>query len=144
MRKTLLTFIDDFARNGDDLAFSHRTGLRTVRWKRQEVAANAYRFARELEARGIEKGERVLVWAENRPEWVVAFFGCLLRGVIVVPLDLQSAAGFAERVRLQTEPKLLLYSGETAAELAARMPSLHLETMVREIALHSGERISPL
>jgi long-chain acyl-CoA synthetase len=53
----------------------------------QTVADLAGRFAAELAARGIEKGDRVLIWGENGGPWVAAFFGCLLRGVVAVPID---------------------------------------------------------
>lgn len=143
MRKTLLTFLDDFAGDGGEtLAFIHKTGLRTVRWTRREIAANAYRLARELAARGVEKGDRVLIWATNSPEWVVAFFGCLLRGAIVVPLDVQSAAGFVERVRQQTAAKLLLYGGDLPAEFAADLPRLALENLRDAIAHHSDAPVT--
>ena len=56
-------------------------------------------FARELEARGIGKGDKVLIWGENCAEWVVAFFGCLLRGAIVVPIDKIAAPDFASAYR---------------------------------------------
>ena len=44
-------------------------------------------FARMLEARGIIKGERVMLWGENSAQWIASFFGCVLAGVIVVPID---------------------------------------------------------
>ena len=40
------------------------------------------RFAALLEDRGIFKGDRVLLWDENGAEWVAAFYGCMLRGVM--------------------------------------------------------------
>jgi long-chain acyl-CoA synthetase len=49
-----------------------------------------------------------LFWSENSPEWIVAFYGCLLRGAVVVPLDLKSAPDFAARVQQQVAAKLLL------------------------------------
>ncbi|HAF15729.1 MAG TPA: AMP-binding protein, partial [Blastocatellia bacterium] len=94
MPKTVASYLDDFLSRGNETAFAHRHGLRVKRWSYRQIAKTAMRFARELEARRIAKGDRVLLWAKNSPEWVSAFFGCLLRGVIVVPLDLQSEPGF--------------------------------------------------
>src|SRR5882672_531170 len=91
MPKTVVNYLDDFLSRGNETAFAHRHGLRVKRWSYRQIATTAMRFARELEARRIAKGDRVLLWARNSPEWVSAFFGCLLRGVIVVPLDLQRA-----------------------------------------------------
>ena len=63
-----------------------------------------------LEARGITKGDRVMLWGENSAQWVAAFFGCALGGVIVVPMDDGAAADFAMRVFQQVEAKLLVAS----------------------------------
>src|SRR5579884_4094250 len=35
---------------------------------------------------GINKGDRVAILSENRPEWTVADFACLLIGAVVVPI----------------------------------------------------------
>src|SRR5215203_7361018 len=108
MRETLLSFLDDFITRGDEIAVVHWRGLRISRWSYPRLAACAFQFARELEARSISHGDRVLFWSENSPEWIAAFYGCLLRGVVVVPLDLKSAPDFAARVQQQVSAKLLL------------------------------------
>jgi hypothetical protein len=99
MRKNLLSFLDDCEKHGSETALVHRRGLRVSRWSYSKLRTTAFQFARELESRNISKGDRVLFWAENSPEWVAAFFGCLLRGVIVVPLDFESAPDFATAVQ---------------------------------------------
>ncbi len=53
-----------------------------------------------------EPGDRVLLWAENSAEWIAAFYGCLLRGVLAVPLDAIGSAEFAARVAADVAPKL--------------------------------------
>src|SRR5215217_4507093 len=83
MRSTINSYLEDYVRRGGETAFAHRRGLRLVRWSYRRVAETAYGFARELEARGVGKGERVLLWAANGPERVAAFFGCVLRGAVV-------------------------------------------------------------
>ena len=50
-----------------------------------EVAAAARAFAARLRAAGIAKGQAVAIWSENRPEWIVALWGCLLEGVVARP-----------------------------------------------------------
>ncbi len=84
------------------------------RWTYGEVLAMSYRFARELEARGIGKGDKVLIWGENCAEWVAAFFGCLLRGAIVVPIDKIAAPDFAARVAQQVDAKLCVGSAQNS------------------------------
>ncbi len=139
VRKNLLSFLDDCLKHGSQTAFAHRRGLRASRWSYSRLRTTAFQFARELEARNIAKGERVLIWAENGPEWVAAFFGCLLRGVIVVPLDFESSADFALRVQQQVEARLILYSGDVLRDFKPPLPSLSLEELSDSVALHSIE-----
>src|SRR5512143_1316365 len=94
----LVDYLEEFRRRGPEMAYAHRRGYRILRWSYGEVAEAACRFARELEARGIAKGDHVLLWGENCPEWVAAFFGCILRGAVAVPMDAIAAPEFAGRV----------------------------------------------
>jgi len=48
---------------------------------RVRQAAGAYREA------GIQKGDRVAIWAPNSAEWVIAAFGLLTAGGILVPVN---------------------------------------------------------
>src|SRR5215216_4149802 len=139
MRETLLSFLEDCAARGEQTAVAHWRGLRISRWSYARLASSAFQFARELEARGIGRGDRVLFWSENSPEWIVAFYGCLLRGAVVVPLDLKSAPDFVERVQQQVSAKLLL--GE---QPQAQIPRLAISTLEDQIARHSNQRYSPI
>lgn len=139
MRKNLLSLLDDCEKHGTQTALAHRRGLRVARWSYARLRTTAFQFARELETRNISKGDRVLFWAENCPEWVAAFFGCLLRGVIVVPLDFESSTEFAARVQEQVGAKLILSSGERLRDSKLKLPRLFLEELDRILAIHSAE-----
>ena len=54
---------------------SHATIAERVRW-----------VALGLRALGIQRGERVALLSENRPEWLIADYGCLTAGVADVPV----------------------------------------------------------
>lgn len=133
-RETLLSFLEDAIARGDEIAVVHWRGLRISRWSYAQLATCAFQFARELEAREIGAGDRVLFWGENSPEWIAAFYGCLLRGAIVVPLDLKSAPDFVARVQQQVSAKLLL-SDQPQPQL--RVPHLPLGNLADAIANHS-------
>jgi long-chain acyl-CoA synthetase len=138
-RGTLLSFLDDCIAHGEQTAVAHWRGLRTSRWSYARLAAAAFQFARELEAREIGAGDRVLFWGENSGEWIAAFYGCLLRGAVVVPLDLKSATDFVERVQQQVSAKLLLADNEQL-----QLPRLAFNSLEDHIARHSSERYSSL
>ena len=135
-RSSVASYVDDFAARGDEIAFEHRRGLRTVRWSYARVASCARRVARELEARSIGRGDRVVLWGESSAEWVAAFYGCALRGAVAVPLDESGTADFAARVVEQVSPKLLLLGREQRGRLAGA-PALELELLEDEVARHA-------
>ena len=136
MRETLLTFLDDCRAHGAQTAVAHEVGVRLSRWSYARLASSAFQFARELEARSIGAGDRVLFWGENRPEWIACFYGCLLRGVVVVPLDLKSAADFVARVQQQVSAKLLL-TDDPQSQL--NVPRLAFNRIADLLAQHSDQ-----
>ena len=134
VRQTLATLVDDFERHGKQTAVVERRGLRTERHSYGQLATLSRRFAHELAKRGIHKGDRVLIWGPNRVEWIAAFFGCLLQGVIAVPLDDAGSTEFARRVEAEVGPKLIVASAEHAHQLRSPSPTLTLEGLVNEIS----------
>jgi long-chain acyl-CoA synthetase len=96
----------------------------------------ASRFRRELELRGISKGERVVIWAPNSAEWVGVFLGCLLSGVVVVPLDDIATVDFALRVCQRVGARLLVCSREHAQP---SLPTMIFEDLANILARHSPD-----
>src|SRR5207253_9921311 len=47
-------------------------------------------------------------WSENRPEWIIALWGCLLNGTIAVPIDYRASPDFLSRVAHIVDARLLL------------------------------------
>lgn len=106
-RPHLASLVDDFKRHGNQIAIVSRRGLRKDASSYQSLADLAGRFAAELDRRGIVKGDRVMIWGENGAPWIAAFFGCILRGVVAVPIDVAGSVTFAERVAQEVSPKLI-------------------------------------
>ncbi|MFZ0792547.1 MAG: AMP-binding protein, partial [Candidatus Korobacteraceae bacterium] len=139
-RTTILEYLDNFRKHSREVAYVHRRGYRTQRWTYGEVVANAHRFARELEARGIGQNDKVMIWGENCAEWIAVFFGCLLRGAIVVPVDKIAAPDFAQRIAQQVEAQLCVGSAQNQVP---GVPWLILETLCQEIAARSDSPVAP-
>jgi len=108
-------FLAHFQRYRNERAYGQRRGYRMEWFTYGQVVEMASRFARELEARQIAKGDRVMLWGENSGEWVGAFFGCVLRGAVIVPMDDGASADFAHKVSRQVQAKLLVCSQKHAA-----------------------------
>jgi long-chain acyl-CoA synthetase len=76
-------------------------------WTWQRVAHEARTLARALGARGIRPGDRVLLVAENRPEWAIADLAIMAAGAITVPAYTTNTA--------ENHAYLLNHSGAAAA-----------------------------
>jgi long-chain acyl-CoA synthetase len=117
-----------FAAHGDERAYGQRRGYRTEWFTYSQVLEMAFQFSGELAARGIGQGERIMLWGRNSAEWVVAFLGSALVGVVVVPMDDAAAPDFAMRVFRQVEAKLLICSREHDTQI--RTESLRSFTLI--------------
>jgi long-chain acyl-CoA synthetase len=123
-------FLANFRAHRDERAYGQRCGYRMQWFTYGDVLEMALSFAADLEVRGIGKGERVMLWGENCAEWVAAFFGCALRGVVVVPMDDGASADFASRVSGQVEAKLWVCSRKHAQHASeSAIPPVVLEDL---------------
>jgi len=106
-RRTLIEFFDDFSRTDADFLV-YDDGYRAWSYTYADVAAAARGFAARLRDAGIGKGEAVAIWSENRPEWVVALWGCVLEGVVLVPIDYRTSAAFLKQVASIVDARAIL------------------------------------
>ena len=96
-RETLVHFFDDFAHLRVPFLV-HDDGYRSRSWTYEEVGRRARAFAAYLTAHEITKGQKILIWSENRPEWLIALWGAILAGVVVVPIDYRVSLDFVRRI----------------------------------------------
>jgi len=110
-RETLNDYFHTVAsRRGEYLVYDD--GYRPRSYSYADLARAAGNFAARLEAAGIGAGGKVILWSENRPAWVAAFWGCVLRGVAVTPVDERHSVDFLARVARAVEPKAILVGEE--------------------------------
>jgi long-chain acyl-CoA synthetase len=131
-RENLLSLFREFERFGEDIALVQRRGYRREMWTYRKLTGVALACALELNERGVRSGDRVLLWGPNSAEWTAAFWGCLLRGAVAVPMDDGAALDFARRVARDAGVKLIFCSREKAA-LDPAIPRLVLEDLADSV-----------
>jgi long-chain acyl-CoA synthetase len=122
-RKNLLSLFAHFARYAGDAAVIQRRGYRREKMTYGELYANALFWSHALAGRGILSGDRVLLWGPNSSEWVACFWGILLRGGVVVPIDAAAAPDFVQRAIKNAGVKLILRDRQQT-ELPGAPPSM--------------------
>ncbi len=110
--QTLVELLPRIRELGKREALRYHNGYRTWRLSYAALYERIAAFARYLEARGFQKGDRLLLWGENSPEWVSVFWACLARGVEVVPVDYHSSPALAGRIQREVQARLLVAGEE--------------------------------
>ena len=120
-RDTLLDFFEDFA-SSDDVFLVHDDGYRVRQATYREVASASRAFAARLAGANIGADDKVAIWSENRIEWVVALWGCLLRRVVLVPVDFRASGDLLARITTIVQAKAVLLGEETHAPAGLAAP----------------------
>jgi long-chain acyl-CoA synthetase len=117
---SLPRYLLSLAALGERTALIEQHLYRASRISYAELIGKASAFHRELERRGIGRGDRVMLWGAAGIGWAAAFYGCVLAGAVVVPLDAAFSSELAAKVLGQTQAALLCTDHEDAPG-AARM-----------------------
>jgi long-chain acyl-CoA synthetase len=133
VRSDLASLVEEFRRHAAETAVVDHRGNRRYATSYGELAELAGRFAAELDRRGVVAGERVVLWGENSAEWIGVFFGCVLRGVIAVPLDAAGLSEFANRVVKDVSPKLVVGDRGLVDLVVADVPRLVFSELRAEL-----------
>ncbi|MGV9335908.1 FadD3 family acyl-CoA ligase [Nocardia sp. NPDC003726] len=102
-----------------------------LRWSFTELADRVRRAAGAFAAAGIEPGDRAALWAPNSAEWIVAAFGLLTAGGVLVPVNTRFKADEARDVIRRSGAKaVLVQRGFLGADYrgAADVPVIDLKS----------------
>lgn len=110
-RDNLLDFFEDFS-NRTDTFIVHDDGYRVRQATYREVAASARALAVTFADAGVGADDKVLIWSENRTEWVVALWACLLVRAVVVPVDFRASGELLARISGIVQARVVLVGSE--------------------------------
>ena len=111
-RENLLSLFREFETYRSDIAVIQKRGYRRETWTYRSLTAASKACAAALKQLGAKTGDRVLLWAPNSAEWVAVFWGCLLRGAVVVPMDDSGNPDFVSRVARDAGTRVVLATRE--------------------------------
>jgi long-chain acyl-CoA synthetase len=98
-------------------------------WSFRRLAGESRRIARGLLAAGLVKGDRVALWCENRPEWMVVWLGAAVAGLVIVPIDFLASEDECANILTITEAKAFFYSARKQS-FAETLPSRQISAPV--------------
>jgi translation initiation factor IF-1 len=101
--------------SSDDTFVVHDDGYRVREVTYRQLADTARVFASRLTAASIHEADNVVIWSQNRTEWLIAFWGCVLARVVVVPVDFRTSENLLHRIAEIVEAKAILVGDEVKA-----------------------------
>jgi long-chain acyl-CoA synthetase len=150
--ETLNDILEESARKFESKeALIIRPGFRTRAWTYRDLNDVVPRVARYLQGGGLKRGDRVVIWGVNRPEYGIAFLAALRLGAILVPLDVNSMPDFALKIAQRTRASAAIVSAQTLARAKAlglplyemeRLPDLARECAPLEKAALTGDDLA--
>ena len=117
-RETLLDYFADRIRSTSDFLV-YDDGYRAHTYTYDDIRQAALAFGQRLEAAGVTPGQKAVIWSENRPEWIVALWGCLLARVIIVPIDYRASPQLLTRVLAIVDARVLLVGDDVSVPSVA-------------------------
>jgi fatty-acyl-CoA synthase len=110
-----------------------------IRWTYDELHEQVERCARALIASGVERGDRVGLWAPNCAEWLVVQFGTALAGAILVNLNPSYRSHELSYALRQSGCSLLvLAEGFRDVDYVATVDALELDGLRERVVLGTG------
>lgn len=102
-----------------------------------EMAGLLYSF-------GLEKGDKVALYSQNMPNWVIAYFAVVARGLVIVPILPDFTRDEVENVLLHSEAKALFVSERLKPKTdGLELPHLKAKIKLEDLTVISGEITTP-
>jgi long-chain acyl-CoA synthetase len=119
----------------DRVVVMHRRAIQWVSISSSELYQSAAGVARALREWGISRGDRVAILSENRPEWTIADFACLLIGAVVVPVYATLTGEQTAYILRDSGARAIFVSSEKQLQ---KVQSIQDQTAVERIVVMDG------
>lgn len=88
-------------------------------WTWATLRREAERLAGALQGLGVERGDRVLLFSQNAPQFVIAFHAVLRAGAVVVPVNPMNKADELGHYIVDAQARVAIAAADIAGELAS-------------------------
>jgi long-chain acyl-CoA synthetase len=113
-----LLFKESVARSGTRLALIEPVEGNTLSsLTYHALQERVFAFAGYLQQQHLAQGTRIMIWSPSRSNWLIAYLGALLVGMVIVPLDTNSREDFLQRIATTTDAKFLITTHKQFQEL---------------------------
>ncbi|MED5199215.1 MAG: AMP-binding protein, partial [Gemmatimonadota bacterium] len=129
-------------RYGDATAIEDTGEEGTVRFSFRELETESLRAARAFIAQGVERGDRVAIWAPNLHDWIIAALGIQSAGAVLVTLNTRLKGPEAAYILRTSGARVLCTMGDFLGSDYAKMIAGEDLPALEEIVVFRGEASS--
>jgi long-chain acyl-CoA synthetase len=108
LRSNLFSLFASFREFGSDIAVVETRGYRREKQTYAQLLNYAHSWHQALRGRGIQPGDRVLLWGPNSVDWVACFWAVLQCEAAAVPMDIGASLEFVQSVVRDSRVKLIV------------------------------------
>lgn len=105
--RSLPDYIESLTHLGRRPALVEQGLYRSREFTYADLTGKAFAFARRLHERGVAPEARIGIWGPAGAAWVIAWYGAILAGLVVVPMDAAFSWDFVRRALQQSEAAVL-------------------------------------
>ena len=143
--RNVLLFLEQLTEklaNKNALGIKSYLGWRVLTFKGLSILSK--RLASYLINKGIDKGDKIAILSESRPEWGATLFASVLSGSTLVPLDIKLTEYELNSILSDCQPRILMTSNaflDKAKKLKEQIESIEEVIVISELVLSPTTRI---
>jgi long-chain acyl-CoA synthetase len=138
---TLQSLVRSFQSWGRRRAVGLRSEYGSRWWSYERLATNCCQAAHILREYNFEPQSRIVIWAGNCPEWLAFFYGCALRGLIAVPVDINWPVEQVAATAARFEARAIV-SARVINSASIQLPQISLYSVAPETHLCSVDELA--
>lgn len=126
----------------DRIVFNYFDGS----WKAmtyEEFFSLSNSIASFLLSNGLNKGGRIAIVSENRPEWCAAYMAILMCGGIAVPIDMQFGSDEIKNLLMDSETRIVFHSSKTGDNVLKAVEGTDIKEINFDTASFTNLTIHP-
>ena len=109
-----------------------------------DLLAQAERLAAHLRAQGVQDGDRVIVFMQNCPQWIVAYHAVLRANAVVVPVNPMNKADELGHYITDPDARVAICAADLAGELVKANATVPEAERLRHLVVtHYADAIGP-
>lgn len=116
---------------------THEDGFSRISYK--DLRNCAMSVATRLRKEGLSEGDRVMLSAQNHPNWALAYFGILYAGGVAVPIDVEFTPAQALNVEMTSGAKFGIFDEQARINFAHVLESTNFDLPMMTAAISDIE-----